>query len=63
MAWALWRHQHGPESALRLHVKFNLLEEEPYAAVLKNARRCERAVLREEMAPGEFYVGDRSYGE
>ncbi len=63
MAWALWRHQGTAQSALRLHVKFNLLEEKPAGAVLRAARRCERAVLREQMRAGEFYVGDRYYGE
>ena len=63
MAWAVWRHQHGKESALRLHLKFNLLEEKPVGAVLTAARRCERAVLREQVQAGEFYVGDRYYGE
>ncbi len=63
MAWALWRHQHGKESALRLHLKFNLLEEKPVGAVVTSARRCERAVLRTQLVAGEFYVGDRYYGE
>jgi hypothetical protein len=63
MAWAAWRFQHGKESALKLHVKFNLLEEKPVKAVLTSARRCERAVLREQLRGGEFYVGDRYFGE
>jgi hypothetical protein len=63
MAWAIWRYQHGKESALKLHVKFNLLEEKPVAAVVTTARRCERAVLRENIRAGEFYVGDRYFGE
>jgi Transposase DDE domain len=63
MAWALWRHQHCKQSALRLHLKFNLWEDKPVGAVLTSARRCERAVLREQLATGEFYVGDRYYGE
>lgn len=63
MAWALWRYQHGKESALKLHLKFNLLEEKPVGAVLTNARGCERAVLRRQLVAGEFYVGDRYYGE
>lgn len=63
MAWAIWRHQHGKESAMKLHVKFNIVEEKVVGATLRNARRCERAVLREEMKSGEFYVGDRYYGE
>jgi hypothetical protein len=63
MAWAIWRFQHGKERALKLHVKFNLLEEKPVAAVVTTARRCERAVLRENIRAGEFYVGDRYFGE
>jgi IS4 transposase len=63
MAWALWRYQHGKESALRLHLKFNLWEQKPVGAVVTSARRCERAVLRGQLAAGEFYVGDRYYGE
>jgi Transposase DDE domain len=63
MAWAVWRRQHTTQSALKLHVKFNILEEKPVGAVLRPARRCERAVLREAMRAGEFYVGDRYYGE
>lgn len=63
MAWALWRYQHGKQSALRLHLKFNLVEEKPVGALLTNARSCERAVLRTQLAAGEFYVGDRYYGE
>jgi hypothetical protein len=63
MAWALWRYQHGKESALKLHLKFNLLEEKPVAALLTNARSCERALLRRQLVAGEFYVGDRYYGE
>ena len=63
MAWARWRCQHGRQSALKLHLKFNLVEEKPVGAVLTPARRCERAVLREGLQAGEFYVGDRYYGE
>ena len=63
MSWALWRWQHGRESALKAHVKFNLLEEKPVGVTLTTARRCERAVLREQWRAGEFYVGDRYYGE
>jgi hypothetical protein len=63
MTWAVWRCQHGPESALKAHVKFNLLEEKPVGVTLTKAKRCERAVLREHWQAGEFYVGDRYYGE
>jgi hypothetical protein len=63
MAWALWRYQPGRESALRLHLKFNLWGDKPVGAVVTSARRCERAVLRTQLRAGEFYVGDRYYGE
>jgi len=51
------------ESALKAHVKFNILQEKPVAVAITPAKRCERAVLREHWQPGEFYVGDRYYGE
>jgi len=41
------------------HVKFNLLEQKPVGVTLTTAKRCERAVLREQWREGEFYVGDR----
>jgi hypothetical protein len=63
MAWAVWRCQPDPQSALKAHVKFNLLEEKPVGVTLTKAKRCERAVLREHWQAGEFYVGDRYYGE
>lgn len=63
MTWAVWRWQHGRESALKAHVHFNLLEQKPVAVALTTAKRCERAVLREEWRAGAFYVGDRYYGE
>jgi len=63
MAWALWRYQHGKESALKLHLKFNVWEEKPVGALVTSARCCERAVLREQLVAGEFYVGDRYFGE
>lgn len=63
MAWAIWRYQHGRESALRMHIKFNILEQKPVQVHVTPARRCERSVLREHLEKGEFYVGDRNYGE
>jgi hypothetical protein len=63
MTWAIWRYQSGRESALKAHVKFNILEEKPVGVTVAKAKRCERAVLREQWRAGEFYVGDRNYGE
>ena len=63
MAWALWRYQHGRECALRLQIKFNLWDDRAVGAQLSSARQCERALLRSQLQEGEFYVGDRYYGE
>jgi hypothetical protein len=63
MTWALWRWQHGRESAVKAHVQFNLLQEKPVAVAVTTAKRCERAVLRAHWQSGAFYVGDRNYGQ
>ena len=63
MHWANWSPQVGQERAIRLHLKFNLLERQPKDALMTVARQCERKTLREWIKAGEFYVGDRYYGE
>src|ERR1700676_5256236 len=63
MAWAFWRKRYGREGAVKLHLKFNVVEEKPVEAVIAAAKRCDRSVLREMVRAGEFYVGDRYYGE
>ena len=63
MAWAFWRRQPKAQSALKAHFKFNLLEEKPVGVTLTRVPRCERAVWQEHWQAGEFYVGDRYYGE
>lgn len=63
MSWAFWRRQPKAQGALKLHLKFNLLEEKPVGALIAPAKRCERSVLRELVRAGEVYVGDRYYGE
>ncbi len=63
MTWAAWRHQGKPQSALKLHLKFNVLGKIPTQAVLTPGKKCERAVLRQHLRAGEFYVADRYYGE
>lgn len=47
----------GAMSALKLHLKFNLVEEKPVGAAVTNARRAERAVLREQMVAGGVLRG------
>jgi len=62
MAWAEWRYQNTTQSAVRLHLKFNLFDQQPAEVSVTLARRCERKALGEMLSPGEFYVGDRNYG-
>ncbi len=63
MQWAQWRHQYQEQRAVRLHVKLRLADLHPVSAVVTPGKTCERAALRAALAPGEFYVGDRYYGE
>lgn len=63
MGWALWRCQNKRQSAVKAHVKFNLLDQKPVEVAITDAKRSERAVLREHWKSGEFYVGDRNYGQ
>jgi len=64
MQWAHWRHQNKAQNAVRLHVKLRLADLQPDAGtILEPAKGCERAALRRRLNPGEFYLGDRYYGE
>jgi DDE family transposase len=63
MHWAIWRQQHGVQRAFRLHVKYQVLDSLPAQISMREARRCERLEWQRMIQPGEFYVGDRNYGE
>ena len=39
MAWAFWRKRYGREGAVKLHLKFNVVEEKPVEAVIAAAKR------------------------
>lgn len=62
MKWAQWRHQHCKQNAVRLHVKLRLSDEQPDDFRVTEGKICERAAMRQMLAPGEFYLGDRNYG-
>lgn len=62
MNWAEWRHQHRTQRAVRLHLKFNLLDGRPSEARVTEGRHCERKAFADMISEGEFYVGDRYYG-
>lgn len=63
MQWALWRQQGCTQQALRLHVSFQVLDGLPSRMALSAGKRCERLEWEELAQPGDFYVGDRNYGE
>lgn len=63
MHWALWRQQNGTQQAFRLHVQFQVIDQLPSRISLRQAKRCERLEWEQMVQKGEFYVGDRNYGE
>jgi hypothetical protein len=63
MHWALWRRQGSLQQGFRLHVKFHVTDNLPSDFSITNGRRCERKEWESMARPGEFYVGDRYYGE
>lgn len=63
MAWAVWRTQGTVQRAVRLHVKFRLLEGHVSGAEIGHANICERAAWQRSWIAGEVHVGDRNFGE
>ena len=63
MHWAIWRTQYGTQRAFRLHVRFQLADNMPSDLTITPGRRCERLEWQAMAEPGDFYVGDRYYGE
>lgn len=63
MAWAVWRTQGRVQRAVRLHVKFRLLEGQVSGAEVGHANIGERAAWQRSWVPGEIHVGDRNFGE
>lgn len=63
MPWAFYRKQGTKQSAVKVHVAFSILKEEPQGVEIREAKKCERAVMREKIKKGAFYVADRYYGE
>jgi len=63
MGWAEWKTSGSKKShAVRLHLSFNLLDDQPVGVRVSSAKKCERAAFKEMPKAGEFYVGDRNYG-
>lgn len=63
MAWAQWRNQHQTQRAVKMELKFNILDDRPVGAKIGPGKTCEKALLRPQLSAGEFYVGDRFYGK
>lgn len=63
MHWAIWRKQYGTQRAVRLHVKFQVADRLPAQCSITEGRRCERREWEALTQAGEFYVGDRYFGE
>ena len=63
MAWALYGGgRNGSAKAVSLNLSFHVGADAPARASITEARKCERAALREILKPGAAYVGDRYYG-
>lgn len=63
MAWAQWRTQNRTQRAVKMELKFNILDDRPAGAKIGPGKTCEKALLRPQLSEGEFYVGDRYYGK
>jgi len=63
MHWAVWRKQHGTQRAFRLHARFQVADDLPSTFTITQGRRCERLEWEGMAQAGDFYVGDRYYGE
>lgn len=63
MAWAEYGvGPKGEAKGVRLHLRFNLVEDKPLKAKITRGKDCERQALREMCQPGQTNVGDRYYG-
>lgn len=64
MSWAEYGvGSKGEAKGVRLHLRFNLVDEKPVDAQVRRGKSCERRALKEMCQPGQTNVGDRYYGE
>jgi hypothetical protein len=63
MEWATWRRNYKNQRAVRLHLKYRLSDGVPAAGIASKGTLCERKALRQQLQAGEFYIGDRNYGQ
>lgn len=63
MAWAEYGvGAEGQAKGVRLHLRFNVLADQPEAARVDIGKSCEREALRQMCVQGQTSVGDRYYG-
>jgi hypothetical protein len=65
MTWALYGggHEGAPNRAVRLHLNFNVLEDQPALAEVTIGRICERKSWEAQWERGAGYVGDRYFSK
>lgn len=65
MAWALYGggHEGAPNRAVRLHLNFNVLADQPALAEVTIGRICERKSWEAQWERGAGYVGDRYFSK
>jgi hypothetical protein len=65
MTWALYGggHDGAPNRAVRLHLNFNVLEDQPALADVTIGRICERKSWEAQWERGAGYVGDRYFSK
>jgi hypothetical protein len=68
MHWALFgggkaKKSGAPNQAVRLHLSFNVLKDQPAQAHITDGRTCERKTWKAQWERGAAYVGDRYYAE
>lgn len=65
MAWALYGggHTGAPNRAVRLHLNFNVLKDQPALADVTIGRVCERKSWEDQWERGAGYVGDRYFSK
>lgn len=65
MTWALYGggHEGAPNRAVRLHLNFNVLEDQPALAEVTIGRVCERKSWEQQWERGAGYVGDRYFSK
>lgn len=65
MTWALYGggRAGAPNRAVRLHLNFNVLEDNPSLADITIGKTCERKSWEDQLEAGAAYVGDRYYSK